>query len=84
MRENSPGRSPAVACSTAHLLRIEIGHLAQYDTRHTDVPHARHRPDGERLSRREAAQARKAVTPLVLMRKPFDGVPSGSVEGLVS
>jgi pimeloyl-ACP methyl ester carboxylesterase len=37
-------RRPAAA------LRIEVGHIAQYNTHHADGARARYRPDGERLS----------------------------------
>ena len=45
----------------AAALSIEIGHLAQHDTRHADGPHGRHRPDGERLSRCQAAKAMRKL-----------------------
>ena len=45
----------------ASTLSIEIGHLAQHDTRHADGAHARHRPDGERLFRCKAAKAIKKL-----------------------
>ncbi len=35
---------------------IEISHFARRDTRHADGAHARHRPDGKRLSRRQAVK----------------------------
>ena len=41
----------------AAALRIAIGHFAQHNTRHADGPHGRDRPDGERLSRCQAAKA---------------------------
>ncbi len=40
---------------------IEIGHLAQHDTRHADGAHARHRSDGERLFRCKTAKAIKKL-----------------------
>ncbi len=49
----------------AAALRIEIGHFARYNTRHADGPHARHRPDGERLSRWKAAKAMRTGSPFV-------------------
>ena len=45
----------------ASTLSIEIGHLAQHDTRHADGAHARHRPDGERLFRCKTAKAIKKL-----------------------
>ena len=41
----------------AAALGIEIGHFARYDTCHPHGPCGRHRPDGERLSRCQAAKA---------------------------
>jgi len=35
-------------------LRIAIGHLARHHSRDTDAAHTHHRPNGERLSRRQA------------------------------
>ena len=34
---------------------IKVGHIAQYNTRHANGTHVRHRSDGERLFRRKAA-----------------------------
>ena len=45
----------------AAALRIEIGHIAPDDTRHPDAAHERHRPDGERLSRCQAAKAMRKL-----------------------
>src|SRR6267378_6870423 len=39
--------------------------LPRYNTRHADGPHARHRPDGERLSRWKAAKAMRTGSPFV-------------------
>jgi hypothetical protein len=48
-----------------HLLaaaaKIEIGHIAPDDTRHPDAAHGRHRPDGERLFRCQAAKAMRRL-----------------------
>src|SRR5262249_7212698 len=35
-------------------LRIAVGHLARHHPRDTDAAHTHHRPNGERLSRRQA------------------------------
>ena len=45
----------------AAALRIAIGHFARHDTRHADGPHGRDRPDGERLSRCQAAKAMRKL-----------------------
>ncbi len=46
----------------AAALSIEIGHFAQYNTRHPHGAHVGHRPDGERLFRCKTAKAIKKLT----------------------
>jgi hypothetical protein len=38
-------------------LGLDVGHFARHNSRHTDGPHVNYRPDGERLSRCQAAKA---------------------------
>jgi hypothetical protein len=51
-RSRAGWRDPDVGASGA--LRIAIGHLAQHHSRDINAAHGHHRPNGERLSRREA------------------------------